>query len=366
MRDGALEFAERLLALLESTKRSATYKFATVLAILDVATAHTDEWGLPPDTISAKEVGRRVVELYWPQTRPFAVGAMNQPPVLSQSPQNDLPTKLAAWRVAHNLEPAATLEDAASRDPTGWKDLERRLVAIVVGMPLAKLQRFGDGSQYVEDRFIYEFGWPDEVSCSAVWNAEFDDTIILRPGVAEWLIRLAPLIRPLVQTRWAAMVAARNPKILDSAQLDEFLFGAQRVGLHRIRGPLADYQEGLCFYCDSGFGREIAVDHFLPWSRFPDNTLDNLVAAHPICNGAKSASLAGPDHLHNWLLRVAARPGLDEVEGTTSWPRRRDHVLAAVRASYLWLPTGAKLWQQRNLYVEADHDEILKIFSLAA
>jgi HNH endonuclease len=35
-------------------------------------------------------------------------------------------------------------------------------------------------------------------------------------------------------------------------------------------------------------------DYFLPWSRHPDNTINNLVAAHAACNNAKSVSLAGP------------------------------------------------------------------------
>lgn len=40
--------------------------------------------------LSAKEVGRRVIELYWPQTIPYAATAVDvQPRVLSQAPQND-------------------------------------------------------------------------------------------------------------------------------------------------------------------------------------------------------------------------------------------------------------------------------------
>jgi hypothetical protein len=71
--DGALRFAERLLALLDATRYSATYKLATLLALIDVTAGRTAPDGAAPGTLSAKEVGRRVIELYWPQTIPLAV-----------------------------------------------------------------------------------------------------------------------------------------------------------------------------------------------------------------------------------------------------------------------------------------------------
>lgn len=62
--DDALRFAERLLALLDATRYSATYKLATLLALIDVAAEHTSVDGLAPVSLSAKEVARRVIELY--------------------------------------------------------------------------------------------------------------------------------------------------------------------------------------------------------------------------------------------------------------------------------------------------------------
>ncbi len=118
------------------------------------------------------------------------------------------------------------------------------------------------------------------------------------------------LIRPLVQAKWAVRVAARNPDLVDAERLDEFLFGAQRISLDRVRGPLAESQARACFYCDERMTRRLDVDHFLPWSRHPDNTLDNLVAAPAACNGAKSSSLAGMAHLGRWIERFQPGPAL--------------------------------------------------------
>lgn len=153
----------------------------------------------------------------------------------------------------------------------------------------------------------------------------------LRPGVGAWLVRLAPLIRPLVQSKWAARVAARNPDLVDAERLDEFLFGAQRISLDRIRGLLGDAQYGRCFYCGTPMLARWEVDHFLPWARHPDNTIDNLVAAQAARNDAKSASLAGLEHLRRWTGRF--RPGqisnaVQYMADVTGWPRRSDRVLS--------------------------------------
>ena len=61
--DGALRFAERLLALLHATRYSATYKLAALVALIDVTAQRTGPDGTAPDTVSAKEVGRRVIGL---------------------------------------------------------------------------------------------------------------------------------------------------------------------------------------------------------------------------------------------------------------------------------------------------------------
>lgn len=366
--DDALRFAERLLALLDATQYSATFKLAALVALIDVAAEHTGADGLAPVSLPAKEVARRVIELYWPQTAPYGA-PRDTPAVLSQSPQNDIPAKLASWRAAHHLGPGTSLDDARATDPAGWAVLEADLVAVVIGMPLAKLQRFGEGHTTVEERFIYDFTWREEIGQGTVSRPGFDDRLHLLPGVGEWLVRLAPLIRPLVQAKWAARVAARNQDLVDAEQLDEFLFGAERISMARVRGPLAESQGLACFYCADRMARRWDVDHFLPWSRHPDNTLDNLVAAHAACNGAKSSSLAGLAHLGRWIERFQLGPAsqtLDAVAVIASWPRRSDRVLSTARAIYLWLPDGTRLWRQASEYEQLRQTDVRAIFASVA
>jgi HNH endonuclease len=215
----------------------------------------------------------------------------------------------------------------------------------VIGMPLAKLQKFGEGRNAVEDRFIYDFTWSEEVKRPAVERTGFDDRLYLRSSVGEWLVRLTPLLRPLIEAKWTKRVAERNPEFIDHQLLDGFLFGAERINLNRVRAQLLELQGGNCFYCFRRIRQAAEVDHFLPWSRHPDNTLDNLVAAHRLCNEAKSASIAGLDHLEHWLARSRERDNsLAELASKLSWPRKRDRTIATARAVYLWLPSQARLW----------------------
>jgi hypothetical protein len=54
MTDDALRFAERLLALLDATRYSGTYKLATLLAIVDVTAERTGRGERPRTSFRAR------------------------------------------------------------------------------------------------------------------------------------------------------------------------------------------------------------------------------------------------------------------------------------------------------------------------
>jgi 5-methylcytosine-specific restriction endonuclease McrA len=360
---GAWSFGERVVSLIDAGRTSATYKLATLLALLDVAAEATSPVDGAPTTLSGRRVGQRVVELYWPQTSVYGLDASGAPAVLRQSPQNDIPAKLARWRRDHDLLPGASLDDARRVDPKGWERLERELVTTVLRMPLPKLQRFGSGRLIHEDRFIYDFGWPDESPASVLNRPGFDDSLVLQAGVGEWLVKLTPLIRPFAQLRWSSLIARQNPDLVDDRRLDEFLFGASRISLDRVREALRDQQAGRCFYC-AQLTRRPDVDHFLPWSRHPDNTVDNLVAACSRCNNAKSASIAAPHHLQAWLSRRSDSAELDAIAAATGFARRPDRTLGTVTATYLWLPHRTPLWLRDDDYELVDRARLRQLLTM--
>lgn len=362
---GAVEFGERLVALLDGGRFTATYKFAVLLALLDECRAGVDEAGRPPQVLSGKAVGRRVFALYWPQARPLGDRQVRQ-----STTANDIVSKIEQRKRDLGIAPGVPLAVARRRHPAAIVELEREVVTTVIRMPLAKLQRFGWGGESVEQRFIYDFAWPDEVAASRVRAEDFDDRLHLRPGVASWLVSMAGLIRPLVQQRWASFTAERNADHLGEAQLEAFLFGAERRNLDPVRQPLLHAQDGTCFYCHEVVGQRVQVDHFVPWAKHPDDGLDNLVAAHAACNNRKRDALpAVRPHLERWARRFdpGSREGARFAAAVSEvdWPRWPGRTLGAARSLYLWLPPATPLWQHKSTFVPSDPDAAAAILHRA-
>lgn len=358
-------FAERLLALLDSGSFTMSYKYAVLLALVDSCLEGLTETGEPPAELRARAIAVKVLELYWRQAMPYPTPGETR--VLRQRPdlrKFDLVAHVAAFREAVGFD--RSVQEARAVDTEGFAALREHVFVTVVRMPLPKLQRmnrddpFGDG-------FLYHIGWPNEVSESRVRQQGFDDRIHLKPGVGAMLVRLAGLIRPIVQRRWAEFVARRNSDVLDDLTLDEFLFGAERVGLDRVRRPLVDLQGGECFYCGDPMGVRVDIDHFLPWSRSADDGIDNLVAAHARCNNAKRASLAADEHLDSWLQR--SRHGnrkLQAIAVKVPWPRDMEKTMAVARALYLYQAPGTSLWLAPDSYRTAGYERLRSLLIAGA
>lgn len=342
-------FAERLLALFDSGSFTMSYKYAVLLALVDACLEGLTQTGEPPKELHALAVADKVLELYWRQAMPYPVEGVTR--VLRQRPELrklDLVARIAAFREAVGYN--RSMAEAHAADLAGFQTLREQVFVTIVRMPLPKLQRMNRDDPFGEG-FLYRIGWPDEVSESRVRRPDFDDRIHLQPGVGAMLVRLAGLVRPIVQRRWAEFVARRNTDILDDLTLDEFLFGAERIGLHRVRPPLVELQRGSCFYCTDPMKGRVDIDHFLPWSRSGDDGIDNLVAAHARCNSAKRASLAADEHLDRWLRRSEqGHSDLQAIAEEVPWPRHLNKTMAVARALYLYQAPGTSLWVAPDNY----------------
>ena len=69
--------------------------------------------------------------------------------------------------------------------------------------------------------------------------------------------------------------------------------------------PLRELQSGQCFYCQGTLSATAAVDHFIPWSRYPRDLAHNLVLAHGACNSRKNDLLGGEPYLERWVKFVS-------------------------------------------------------------
>ncbi len=334
-------FGEKLLALLEEGKQNSTYKFATLLALVELCFEKTNPDGAPPDFVTTRELAAKVVELYWCQAVPFEGDR-----VLEQNPgrvgDRDASVSARIVRVIAELRAAygsLTLHEMRAAHHASFDRVVRDVEKTLIKMPLPKLQRMGR----IEQPFLYKIGWKDDVR-KGTWSGTrgFDNRVAFVEGAAQNLVRLSSLLRPLIQRKWSAKVAELNGLKID--RLEHFLFGENRVALTRVVNPLLELQSGQCFYCGKRAGASPHVDHFIPWSRHADDGLDNLVLADETCNRAKRNFLAATRHKDRWLERGQARStDLEAIAKHLSWPRDRERTESTARAIYRNVPGGV-LW----------------------
>ena len=173
-------------------------------------------------------------------------------------------------------------------------------------------------------------------------------------GVGRELIRLNPLIRPLVERLWAARVVVYNR--LPDGRLDEFLFRRARLDATRVRLALWELQDQRCFYTAERLRPgEADVDHFVPWSRSPLNAIENLVVADRRVNNRKRDHLAAASLVERWRDRNdTLRAELAQVAAVNRWETGYDQTLGVARALYLSLDARTLLWVPPDEFVPAD------------
>jgi 5-methylcytosine-specific restriction endonuclease McrA len=285
--DAQLAFLAKLQRLFAEGDFTATYKFALLIALADLAV----ECGLDTGdalTLPIRAVGDRFIQLYWSHAAPYGTGRPGaEPGVLIQNTgtQAAIVSAIAAFRVA---VPQASLQ-TAPRHPD-YKRLLSTVTQTVSAQPLAYLQNFGGGT----DEFIYERAGAGRVR--------------LKAGVSYCLRRFQPLVQQLARSHWVAHIKGnrRNLGILgDADDLEEFLFATSRQSLTALGQCLRKLEGSKCFYCGNGISGTANVDHFIPFVQYPRDLVHNFVLAHPGCNQSKSAMLAAHPHLERWLQRFA-------------------------------------------------------------
>lgn len=359
----ALRLAERLIQLLDEGSFTATYKYAVLVGLMDLSMELTSASGSPPTTITTRQLAEKVIELYWAHCAPYGErGVLRQN---RQGSQAEIVGRILRFRERLDTDPAASLPLATARATAkagAWEQLVQFVEWKLVEMPLPKLQVIGGE----EDRFLYEYNFPRHLENSKplqrYWEGKrgaFDNRLLLKPGVGAALVALNGVLRPLVHRQWAMMVARVNG--LEESLLERFLFGADRVSLEPVRGKLRDLQDGRCFYCGERLARAHHVDHFIPWSRHPDDGIHNLVVADERCNLKKRDYLASAEHVERWRARSSRHAAdLAIIAEDKRWEARAERTVGVARAIYGMLPDDARLWHRGDDFVKLERPRIVK------
>ncbi len=366
---GTLEIAERILDILGEGRFSATYKFAVLAGLMDLCMERTESDGAAPNMVTTRQLATKIIELYWPQTARFArTSAPNDHDLAilrqggnSNGEQAEIVGRIVKFRESLQVDPQCPLERARRTAPDEWRRLVDFVEWKLIEYPLPRLQRVGK----IHDEFLYKIGWDTAIAKACVSEYQrdgrgtFDNRILLLPCVGEALVRLHGLLRPLLHRQWASKVAELNG--LEESRLEEFLFGAERIALEPVRDDLRALHDDRCFYCDDRLSdaqrRRLQIDHFVPWSRHPENAIENLVPAHEQCNGDKGDFLAARVHARRWRERMERRGSdLRLIAERAGFEHAPSRVLSIARSIYLRLPARALLWVHRDNF-EAVGDE---------
>jgi 5-methylcytosine-specific restriction endonuclease McrA len=336
------DFAQRILQIVNEGSLTSTYKLALLLSLIDVCmerTALDDRAAIP-----IPELASKIVDLYWQQTLPYpGIGT-----VLHQSGtagQAKIISLIQHFRVLLEQGQPMSASQAKTLNPAGYLGLVNEIEEQLYRYVLLKLQTIGGAP----DPFIYDLP-PGADPRGQGSPRMFAGGLRLKHGAAVHLVRFEPLLRPLIQQRWAQHVAGlrANSMLSGVYELEAFLFGADRISLAPVTNALRDLQAGRCFYCRREVLRDRHVDHFIPWSRYRDNGLENLVFTDGACNERKHAYLAGLEHLDEWLDRF--RPGTAAARDITSlgerlkWERQPSRTRGAAKTAYLYATPATLFW----------------------
>jgi 5-methylcytosine-specific restriction endonuclease McrA len=360
----AIAFAELVLTMLDQGAYASTYKYAVMLGLIDLCLEGTGRTGAAPEMITTRQLAEKVLCLYWPHTIPYAKGSRDHVLKQNSGRQARILTDIIEFR-ERLPDPSAPLHRIRREEPEAFLKLVWDIEWTLILMPLPRLQIVGQQ----ENRFIYEIGWDTTIGgkrravteYQQSGSGSFDNRILLKPGVGDYLVLLNSLLRPLIQRNWAAMITKFNR--MEESVLEDFLFGSERIPLQVIRPGLMDLQNGRCFYCD----REIAtaeVDHFLPWARYPDDGIENLVLADSPCNRDKRDFLAATEHVLRWADRnrndSKSAEALKEVAQYAGWETHPSETLGAARAIYFRLSEQASLWKMGKEFVVPDRRSLVE------
>jgi hypothetical protein len=265
-----LEFLKRLQRIVSDGKFTATYKFALLQALADIAVeAGKDDIG--ELTFSTTLIAEKFLDYYWRQSEHYPVIG-GDPKILRQNSKG----QAQVLSIINGIRSQGFRTLGEARKSLNWNRATIQVRAIVEDKPLRHLQVVGR----TLDPFFYR----------PLRSGTHE--IALQSGVDVCFRLFHPLVLELARGGWLRQIRTINAQDLpETVGLYEFCFGNDRQPLAVYRGLLEDIQKGVCFYCGGGLTNP-EVDHFIPRVSYPVDLAHNFVLADKGCNNQKRDFLA--------------------------------------------------------------------------
>ena len=349
--ESQIQFLQQVQRLFAEGEFSATYKYALILALAELAVERGDDSGGELD-LPLLAIGEKFAELYWRQLAPYSSG---QPQTRAGILHQNHGGQAAIVQHLLGLYEVSGGKLAAARSLPGWNGGIRSVASVVRQMPLQHLQVLGGRLE----PFLYDYPLPARAN-----------VVRLKPGVAYNLRRYQGLIQQLARAGWVEhirQVRQNAPMLGQLDDLETFMFGSARAPLSAVAEVLAPIQEHRCFYCRGKLDGRGEVDHFIPWARYPRDTAHNFVLAHRSCNNDKRDMLAARPHLEAWMEHLHSR-GKELGEALSARGFLADPGCSTPIASWAYrqsIGTGGMGWLAKGRYEPLD-PSCLALFGGAA
>ena len=322
-----------------------TNKLGLLLALLDLAPERIED----NRPIAREELTERYLDIHWEHARPYGEIELRHSSVRKKRRDESVATDTTVMQQIYFLR--EELEDQ------GYGDLRDQILDVVKSRvggtdwwhrswdsavastkkdlwrnPIDKLQNLPGEPQ----PFLYE-----------VMGQE----VRFIPGVAEALAKFAGVLRPLVEFRFAEVVAKINRDSLGHVaeyQIHEHLFGSDRSMPPRsMRDDLVDLQDNRCVYSNVPLDRgPKSLDHVMPWSRTRLSQIENFVITTRSANSSKSDSLLGPELVGRWLEHLVSRSSqMSQIAEEHGWPSDFERVCRTSFNIYKVLDPTTGVWQ---------------------
>lgn len=279
-----ITFLKKIQALFDDSSFNATYKYALLITLTDLAIEYGDDLGNPLE-LKSELIATRFSEIYWPQIKEFSTGVRGTSSgVLSQNngSQAEIITTL------QNISEKLGVDDFSKViDHKIWQQKLGKITRTIWENPVFFLQ--DDSNQ-----FIYKY-------------SRNKTSLTLTPEAGFCFRKFSEFIIQYAKQGWIEHIKSnkRNQQIIGPIDdLESFLFGNARESLNAIRPLLLDYHSGKCFYCNKSILKNPDIDHFIPWKKYPRNIAENFVLSCSSCNRSKSDMLAAKNHLEKWKSEI--------------------------------------------------------------
>ena len=289
------------------------YKHLLLLSMFDAVTVLSPE----EPHVPFKDLGRQALRILWPQVRPYHGRALTAAVVAGELEALKLVaeaqvTEPSLARFLGRVEHRAKAERLAER--LGW---------LLAQWPLARMQTVrGETAPFL---FDVPQSWRKRTSGAGsrrpvpqqdLLCGHGQPAVELLPGAGELLYDFGPLLRPLLELRYAAVIGRSQEQAVEDAEfgLLSHLFPPplRNVDREEVLAYLRPDLDVLrCFWCERAIRGAVHVDHVLPWSATRNDAVENLVLADRQCNGIKSDRALSPDLLQRFVDRLeslAQRP----------------------------------------------------------